>query len=227
MPHEMIGSIFTAIVLLSAMHIKRSKIYIPLLLLLGGLIVFAYRAGGASAYSSTLICFLFGIIFSYIMNKNKIKRMPFIIKPVLFLCTIYLYYNKYNLDLKVNLTAALIVFLVIISQTAQKIFSTKLSLFLGKISFPLYVIHMTVICSLTSFLITKSYDPDNTKLVLLYFIISIAASIICACILYPAEKFSIMFSGKIYEYLSSENKIDIKEAIRTIKNARGSCRKTI
>jgi peptidoglycan/LPS O-acetylase OafA/YrhL len=130
---------------------------------------------------------------------------------------LWLYYNKFNIDLKVNLIAALIVFLVIISPILQKILSSKVSVFLGKISFPLYVIHMTIICSLTSFLITKKYDPNNTKLIVLYFIITVAVSIIGACILYPVEKFAIIFSGKIFEYFSTDKRIEFKEFIGKIK----------
>jgi peptidoglycan/LPS O-acetylase OafA/YrhL len=91
--------------------------------------------------------------------------------------------------------------------------SSRVSVFLGKISFPLYVIHMTIICSLTSFLITKEYDPNNTKLIVLYFTITVVVSIICACILYPVEKFAIAFSGKIFEYFSTDKKIKLKEFI--------------
>jgi peptidoglycan/LPS O-acetylase OafA/YrhL len=102
--------------------------------------------------------------------------------------------------------AILIVFLIIISPAAQKIFCLKLSIFFGRISFPLYVIHMTIICSLTSWLITKDYDPNNTKLVLIYFMATVFTSIVSACVLYPVEKISIIISRKIFEYLSGEDK---------------------
>jgi peptidoglycan/LPS O-acetylase OafA/YrhL len=121
------------------------------------------------------------------------------------------------LDLKKNLIAVLIVLFVIVNPLVQKILSNKISIFLGKISFPLYVIHMAVICSLTSFLITKEYDPDNTKMIFFYFIITVIVSIISACILYPVEKFAITFSGKIFEYLSTDTRINLKEKFMILK----------
>jgi peptidoglycan/LPS O-acetylase OafA/YrhL len=77
MPHEMLGSIFVAIVLLVASYIKKNKIYIPLIVLFAGLIVFAYMRGDRSAYSSTFICFLSGILLSYyIVKKNTPPHSP-------------------------------------------------------------------------------------------------------------------------------------------------------
>jgi peptidoglycan/LPS O-acetylase OafA/YrhL len=223
MPHEMIGSIFLVVVLFVSQYINRKKIFIPLSFLSLGLVVFAYKAGDRSAYSSTFICFLTGILFSYyINNKEKFRATTVWFKMILFALIIWLYYNKYNLDLKINLIAALVVLFALISPVFQKALSTKFSLFLGKISFPLYVIHMTVICSLTSFLITKNYNPNNTKLVIIYFAATVLVSIICACILYPVEKFAIICSNKTFEYLSSEDKINLKEIVKKLKIKRNA-----
>jgi peptidoglycan/LPS O-acetylase OafA/YrhL len=72
MPHEMLGSIFVVIVLLAVAYINKKKVIIPLIILFAGLIVFAYMKGDRSAYSSTFICFLAGILLSYyIVFKNK------------------------------------------------------------------------------------------------------------------------------------------------------------
>jgi cbb3-type cytochrome oxidase subunit 3 len=59
-------------------YINRKKIFIPLSFLSLGLVVFAYKAGDRSAYSSTFICFLAGILFSYyINNKEKFRAATY------------------------------------------------------------------------------------------------------------------------------------------------------
>jgi hypothetical protein len=81
---------------------------------------------------------------------------------------------------------------------------------------------MAVICSLTSYLITLKYDPNNTLLVLLYFAITVVGSIIAAWILYPVEKFAIVFSHKTFEYFSTDKKIEfgkVKAFIKKVKIA--------
>jgi peptidoglycan/LPS O-acetylase OafA/YrhL len=57
-------------------------------------------------------------------------------------------YSPKPLDLP--FVAMLMVFGVIINRRVRKLFETRLSLFMGHISFPLYLTHLLVICSLTS-----------------------------------------------------------------------------
>jgi peptidoglycan/LPS O-acetylase OafA/YrhL len=77
MPHEMLGSIFVVMVLLIATFMNKKKAIMPLIILLAGLIVFSYQRGDRATYSSTFVCFLFGMLFSYyIIKKTKLSPLP-------------------------------------------------------------------------------------------------------------------------------------------------------
>jgi peptidoglycan/LPS O-acetylase OafA/YrhL len=199
--YEFGGSLFVALVLFFAIINKNKKI-----ILFAILVALYYALYYQKHYfGGTLICFLFGILIAYyIVLKSKCNPpSPYSMLYKISFAAIILWflYNNASLDIKIILVPILIVFLVIITPYLQKIMSTKLSVFLGKISFPLYLIHMPIIFSLTSFLITKKYDPNNTILILTYFVITIAVSITVAYILYPVEKFAIFFSHKVFEYI--------------------------
>lgn len=226
MPHEMVGSIFVAIVLFLAAFINKNKRIIPIIVLFMSLIVLSYKN---AHFAGTLTCFLFGILLAYyLVWKNKDNKLPpspslysIFHKIMLALIILWFYYSDFSFDIKSNLIAVLIIFLVINSSYLQKMLSSKISIFLGKISFPLYLIHIPLIFSLTSFLIVKKYDPNNTLLIAAYLGITAAASIIAAWFLYPVEKFAVTFSHKVFEYFCGDEKIEfskVKSLAEKIKN---------
>jgi peptidoglycan/LPS O-acetylase OafA/YrhL len=108
-------------------------------------------------------------------------------------------YAKYILK---PLAAGLIVASLTFIKPLNWFFSSKVSRFLGKISFPLYVIHTAVICSFTSYLMLQHPDfRDNLWTALVIYAASVLASLIAACCFYPVEKLSIWFSRKLFGFV--------------------------
>lgn len=74
----------------------------------------------------------------------------------------------------------------------RKLFECRLAMFFGRLSFPLYLIHMLVICSLTSWLYGLMHGTFNEYVVVL--ICGTMTIFVCfyvSKIFYPVEKFSI------------------------------------
>lgn len=99
--------------------------------------------------------------------------------------------------------ATCLVACVAYSSPLKYCFSARISVFLGKISFPLYLVHIFVICSWSSIL--YSWLPStgmavNTQLI--FNILSTAAlSGIAAVLLLPVERFSVKTSKRIASVL--------------------------
>jgi peptidoglycan/LPS O-acetylase OafA/YrhL len=157
-----------------------------------------------------LFAFMLGITVSYIyVNKQFLieriqKSLALQILLILLTICAYLGSGLFSM-LKIwrlqstmySISAFFLVLAIIVNPALQKIFSMKLSRFLGKISFPLYIVHVPIICTLTSYLIVHyGYNADNNNLII-FFVITAITSIITACIFYPAEKLSINVSNKI------------------------------
>lgn len=96
--------------------------------------------------------------------------------------------------------AFLLMIFVLSSPYAKKVLSGKLFLFLGKISFSLYLLHFTLLCSFSSYIFVNlirmfSYDLS----VLLTFLISTPLMILCSYFMYKyIDNSSIRISKKFY-----------------------------
>ena len=81
----------------------------------------------------------------------------------------------------------------------NKITNNKLINYLGKISFPLYLIQIPIICSFSSFLYLKlpglGFTIVTSNIINLF--LTIFLCLITATFLLPLEKFSIIYSKKI------------------------------
>jgi peptidoglycan/LPS O-acetylase OafA/YrhL len=97
---------------------------------------------------------------------------------------------------------SLLIVVIYINPWAAKFYSMKLSRFLGRISYPLFITHYPVICTLTSYLILTQYEADNNLVTIRITIYTIAASLAVACVFYPVEKLSIFAADKLYRFLS-------------------------
>lgn len=88
------------------------------------------------------------------------------------------------------LYAGLIVILVYASLSLKKFFANKLSLFLGEISFPIYILQFNVLVTLTSWLIIKfeEFQVLNTEKWLIIPIISIITTVMLGIVFRNIEK---------------------------------------
>lgn len=80
------------------------------------------------------------------------------------------------------LVAPVLVYCFYTSKSAIAFFSNKISVFLGEISFPLYLVHFAIISSLTSYLVIEAYNRSALSVTNAWLIIaaSVAASITAA-----------------------------------------------
>lgn len=92
-----------------------------------------------------------------------------------------------------------VVWTVLYSQRLSAFFSNRLSCFLGKISFPLYLIHVPIYCSFSSWLVGWLVNMGFSELpmyTIVYFS-SVSLAIISAYLLSPLESFAIYLSRRI------------------------------
>lgn len=109
-----------------------------------------------------------------------------------------------NSPLLFDSVAVAIVLSVLLTPLLQKILSLPLSQFLGRISFPLYLVHMPVLCSLgaSAYLQLHRMSGWSEEWILHgTALITIAGSILAAVAFVPVERFAICASHKAAEYL--------------------------
>lgn len=100
----------------------------------------------------------------------------------------------------------LIVYLTLNSKYLAYFFSTKPLVFLGKISFSLYLIHMIVIFTLTCYIYLHLPMLSNVLRIIIATAISLAALLILSnWFTIFIDKFALTISGKIGKYYSAKN----------------------
>lgn len=89
-----------------------------------------------------------------------------------------------------------------------KLFSSRLSVYLGKISFSLYLVHVPILCSATGLIyrITEAYIPYPSSAIVTS-LLTIALSILTAHIFYEyADRQGVILGGKLANALNSSNR---------------------
>jgi len=134
-----------------------------------------------------LDCFIFGFLLAGLYRK-KIMTARWIgaAAAALFAALVYyLTFFKPANDYILGFSGMFLVGAVSFSPHLKGFFSSRLSVFLGTISFPLYLIHILVICSFSSWLFGLGVSVDTIAA------LTVAVSLIAAWILVPMEEFSI------------------------------------
>lgn len=105
--------------------------------------------------------------------------------------------------LYIALLASLLVLSVSFSKPLKYFFSNRLSLFLGKISFPLYLIHMPLVCSYSAYLFlylpAQGYGNQATANIIVA--TTVPLGLIIAKLFYPIEPFSVKAAKRISEVI--------------------------
>nr|WP_253199105.1 acyltransferase [Clostridium gasigenes] len=185
MKYEFIGSFIVFFILILFSHCKHKKtLSIALILIF---------------LNSYYLGFVLGCLLSYISINKKIKIKKITLK---FLLLISLFFGSYpyyqgsnsiyyiisikfgeinNFILFHTLGGALLVFVIINFKTLQNIFSSRTMVFLGKISFSLYLVHFLFINSLGCYIFIKTVNYFNYHIsFLVSFIITFLFSIVTA-----------------------------------------------
>jgi peptidoglycan/LPS O-acetylase OafA/YrhL len=184
-------------------------------------VIYALSIGGLLFLNKSFsMAFILGILLADLMNSkpnilNKFKNP--ILNAVLLLIGLYLtsypaahnahldnimyrYLPYHRLDFYHVLGATLLVFSIGYSEFLQKILSNKVPLFLGKISFSLYLIHPIIIASFSSFLISEFNNPIYYNYVVLFiFILTLIVAFILSYLMtIYVDKKSIELSSQFY-----------------------------
>ena len=153
-------------------------------------------------------CFCVGYLIAELNKKlegkaNFLRSTPCqIILLLMFAVSIMMsiYFKSYNeVDLTVFSAASMLVFSVSFSGYLARLFSGRLSRFLGRISFPLYLIHFPIICSWSSYLFIHLPLMGFSRIKSNYIILTttIAMCLMASVLLLPIEKRSNDLSKKI------------------------------
>ena len=174
-------------------------------------------------YNTYYLAFILGIILSdansncdkFINSFNSKYLKIFLLVIGLILCsypsgidvkeTIYEYMRIPKIDDIVAFYHILGSFLIIIillkSDILKRFFALKIPLFFGKISFSMYIIHLIILCSFSSFLFSKIIN--NFRYYQAFIIMLMISLIIIILILYYIYKYvdciAIKLSKKIYK----------------------------
>jgi peptidoglycan/LPS O-acetylase OafA/YrhL len=131
-------------------------------------------------------------LYNFSENARNSKVFGFVV----FLAMLVLMGFTNSKDIYHLAIALIISFLVLYSKLIRSFFSTNIPVFLGKISFGLYLVHLPIICSFTcsSYLIIEPITHRPIALTVSIFF-TLVISIICGYILYfSADKLGIDFS---------------------------------
>ena len=155
-----------------------------------------------------IACFAVGYLFAelYVAYSRRLEDIPWVswLATVLFavpvVCSTF---YRTGHHFYIALLASLLVLSVTFSKLLKHFFSNKVSRFLGKISFPLYLIHLPLICSFSSYLFlylpTQGYGNQATANIIVA--TTVPLGLLIAWIFYPIETFSVKASKRISEWL--------------------------
>ena len=156
-------------------------------------------------------CFLIGYLIAefnkkyganYLINILGEKNTEFFLILTFFLTA--LVSTFFRADEHVDcLFASIIVITISLSKIMQSFFTNGLSTYLGRISFPLYLIQISIICSWSSYLYLKipelGIDIISASIINLF--LTILLCLLLATALLPIEKLSVTYSKKIANLL--------------------------
>ncbi len=204
---ELIGSLFLLIfyIVKSNINIKRDVIMMLILF------IFLYIM-----YHETSIYFyamFIGSLLNYFKVVSKKKVIAFLIIGIYFGAFQYNSYynylpniviNNYEIFIKkdfYNTIGAIFIVISVINGGGKILFSSKLGLYLGKVSYSMYLLHMIVLCSLSSFIYISF--PEISKMYLLLNLLTYLLIVIFLSHIFTkyVDKLAINISHKFSNYL--------------------------
>jgi len=201
---ELVGSLLVFLYLYVSTRLKAPNN------ILYGMIVFLLVA------QSFYCLFFIGVLFARYRANGVFDRLRAsriwsftVIALLIAIAIIYTFSKKYPhfwqyININAVIAAAL-VFCFYTSNWTVGFFSSKFSRFLGEISFPLYLVHFSVIISLTSFLTVKFSELGalDTPHIFLIILLSAAVSITTAVIFRRVELSALKLVNRLPAHLLS------------------------
>ncbi len=96
-----------------------------------------------------------------------------------------------------TVAACLAIIAVCINKPLRALLSTPISNLLGRISFPLYLTHLFVICSISCYIALQLPSLDGMLPAAILVTVSVVASLLVAWAFMPVERFAVAFSRQI------------------------------
>lgn len=196
--YEFIGSMLVYLII-GFFRTQRNQTY---LVPLAVLIVFNL------VHNPIMACFAIGYVIAelYVAYSKRLEGLTWLhgLATLLF-CVPILASTFYRTDNRtvLALLATLLVITVSFSKPLKHFFSNKVSRFLGKISFPLYLIHLPLVCSFSSYLFltlpAHGYSQQATSNIIIA--TTLPLGILLAWLIYPIETFSVRAAKNISEKL--------------------------
>jgi peptidoglycan/LPS O-acetylase OafA/YrhL len=155
-----------------------------------------------------IACFAIGYLLAelYVAYSQRLEKSPWVswFSTALFaipvICSTFF---RTGHHFYIALLASLLVLSVTFSKPLKQFFSNNVSRFLGKISFPLYLIHLPLICSFSSYLFlylpAHGYGHQATANIIVA--TTVPLGLLLAWVIYPIENFSVKVSKKISKIL--------------------------
>ena len=152
--------------------------------------------------------FVLGINMAFIFTKKTFEIN--IIQSVCLIIVANFMANNFHLDININfissiipvLGALLIILVALFSKNLQNILNQNILIYLGKVSFSLYLIHNLILGTISSYVYLKLFNQFHFSYSLTYaitFIVSLVFSIFAAGITYELiDKQSLKLTNIIY-----------------------------
>jgi peptidoglycan/LPS O-acetylase OafA/YrhL len=201
MKPELLGSVLVFL-LIAILYIGKKYGVSHLAILIATLIIFGITSHVMSRrLLNNLFCFLIGMFYAekrsngwfQKMQRNK-KYQPVIIGALVMVCLINGICNWYGFAEKYkDIMAAVMLLCIYSNKGITGFFSNRISQFLGKISFPIYLVQLPVIVAITSYLIVWSQRNEMlSEQFTPWIIISLSTTccILAAIIFEPVEIFT-------------------------------------
>lgn len=160
------------------------------------------------AFTPWLSCFLLGLGLAIIHHRYqpRLSALRYTNPACIALFCLPVAFQEIPFLLQgqgLTLRALAIVVAVTFSQSLHSCFACRLSRFLGAISFPLYLIHILVVCSLSSYVLLAlaQHGVPMGAIMSLTLLLTLIVSIGLATLLLPQERFSIRMSKKIAAFI--------------------------
>ncbi|CAK0776594.1 putative Acyltransferase family protein [uncultured Gammaproteobacteria bacterium] len=157
-------------------------------------------------FNSHLIAFVFGVIFADIYQSPALQRFrttrlaagfALVMVSGAFLMATWLgvWFTE---PPEMSSIAALLVLAVVICRPLADVFETNVSRFMGRISFPIYLIHLIVICSFSSWFYVAMADSgwshDRSGFATL--VVTVVVTLIGGVLFEPVERLSVLLARR-------------------------------
>jgi peptidoglycan/LPS O-acetylase OafA/YrhL len=175
----------------------------------GRIVVFGGFLVGCLATQPIYSCFLYGVLLAHISRLGVVRAfrtsLAATILGLALIAGVALFsaygrglYNGYSM----SVAGCALVAAPVVSARIASFFSWRISRFLGRVSFSLYLTHYLVICSLSSWVVlalaSHGVRPEETARVVPLF--SIVVSLLAAAGFYRIEAFAIDLSRKFSDW---------------------------